>query len=185
MHPLSCPGLDPRPELLPPALIRDCIAAHGPGREGVAEAFRRFNAAILAAVAGHCAAVKFQVACYEAYGWQGMRALEDGIAAARTLGIPVIVDGKRNDIGSTATHYQQAWLGAAPGLDAQPVAAVRAMRTPGEQHARFATPVPAFPMRNPRFDRCANSTCAPTCSTPPASSSSPIWSARASARSCT
>ena len=39
------------------------------------------------------------------------------IAIANELGIPVIVDGKRNDIGSTATHYQQAWLGAAPGVD--------------------------------------------------------------------
>ncbi len=38
----------------------------------------------------------------------------------------VIVDGKRNDIGSTATHYQEAWLGQAQGLHKQPVAAVDA-----------------------------------------------------------
>lgn len=66
---------------------------------------------------GACVAVKPQVACYEAYGAPGMAALEDTITEARRLGIPVIVDGKRNDIGSTAEHYAQAWLSAPPGFN--------------------------------------------------------------------
>jgi len=67
-------------------------------------------------VQGACCAVKPQVACYEAYGAPGLQALEETISEANRLSIPVIVDGKRNDIGSTAEHYAQAWLGAAPGF---------------------------------------------------------------------
>ena len=113
---VACVGLDPRPHLIPPTLAALCVSQHGDTREAVAAAFLQFNMKLLDAIAGHCAAIKPQVACYEAYGWQGMQALEASIAHARKLGIPVIVDGKRNDIGSTATHYQEAWLGQAGGL---------------------------------------------------------------------
>jgi orotidine-5'-phosphate decarboxylase len=113
---IACVGLDPRPGLLPPPVIEAALAAHGDTQAGVAAAFLAFNRGLIDAVAGHCAAVKPQVACYEAYGHAGIKALEDTIAYARTKGIPVIADGKRNDIGSTAEHYQQAFLGAAPGL---------------------------------------------------------------------
>jgi orotidine-5'-phosphate decarboxylase len=109
-------GLDPRPALIPPALRQQAIARHGDTRLGVAWAFAQFNRGLLAAVQGACCAVKPQVACYEAYGTPGILALEETIAEANRLGIPVIVDGKRNDIGSTAEHYAQAWLGAAPGF---------------------------------------------------------------------
>ena len=109
-------GLDPRPGLIPPALRREALARHGDTRLAVAWAFTAFNRGLLRAVAGACAAVKPQVACYEAYGTPGLQALEDTLSEAARLGVPVIVDGKRNDIGSTAEHYAQAWLGAAPGL---------------------------------------------------------------------
>lgn len=115
-HSLACVGLDPRPALIPPSLIEPALAAHGDTVEAVAAAFTAFNCGLLDAIAGHCACVKPQLACYEAYGWHGHKALADTVAHARTLGIPVILDGKRNDIGSTAEHYQQALLGAAPSL---------------------------------------------------------------------
>jgi orotidine-5'-phosphate decarboxylase len=113
---LAVVGLDPRPALIPPALVREAIQRHGDTRLAVAWAFAAFNRGLLAAIAGRCCAVKPQVACYEAYGAPGIAALEESIAEATRLGIPVIVDGKRNDIGSTAEHYAQAWLGAAPGF---------------------------------------------------------------------
>jgi orotidine-5'-phosphate decarboxylase len=113
---IACVGLDPRPGLIPKPLIAAALAAHGDTAEAVAAAFLDANTAILDAIAGHCAAVKPQVACYEAYGAAGWRCLEQTIAHARRLGIPVIADGKRNDIGSTAEHYGQAFLGTAPGL---------------------------------------------------------------------
>ncbi len=110
-------GLDPRPALIPPALRAQAIARHGDTRLAVAWAFREFNRGLLAAIQGACCAVKPQVACYEAYGAPGLQALEETITEANRLHIPVIVDGKRNDIGSTAEHYAQAWLGAAPGFN--------------------------------------------------------------------
>ena len=113
---IACVGLDPRPALLPPKLKEAALVAHGDTAAAVGFAFSQFNRGLLAAIAGRCAAVKPQLACYEAYGVAGMTALAETIAEARRLGIPVIADGKRNDIGSTAEHYAQAFLGAAPGL---------------------------------------------------------------------
>lgn len=113
---IACVGLDPRPALLPPPVVEAAIAAHGDTAEGVAAAFLAFNQGLLDAVAGHCAAVKPQAACYEAYGAAGFRCLAGTVAYARAKGIPVIIDAKRGDIGSTAEHYQQAFLGRAPGL---------------------------------------------------------------------
>lgn len=109
-------GLDPRPALLPPALAADALAAHGDSRAAVAAAFLAFNRGLIDACAGACCAVKPQLACYEAYGAEGLRCLEETVAHARARGIPVIADGKRNDIGSTAEHYAQAFLAGAPGL---------------------------------------------------------------------
>ena len=113
---IACVGLDPRPALLPPGLISEALKVHGDTAQGVAAAFLAFNLGLLEAIAGHCAAVKPQLACYEAYGSAGLKALELTVARARELGIPVIADGKRNDIGSTAEHYAQAFLTQAPGL---------------------------------------------------------------------
>lgn len=109
-------GLDPRPALVPPALRSAALQRHGDTRLAVAWAFAAFNRGLLRAIHGACCAVKPQVACYEAYGAPGIQALEETISEANRLGIPVIVDGKRNDIGSTAEHYAQAWLAAAPGF---------------------------------------------------------------------
>lgn len=109
---IACVGLDPRPELLPPGLR----GRHGAGPQAVADAFVEFNTAIIDAVAGNCAAVKPQIACYEAYGAAGWDAFERTVAHARAAGVPVVADAKRGDIGSTAAHYQQAFFGGAPDL---------------------------------------------------------------------
>jgi orotidine-5'-phosphate decarboxylase len=114
---IACVGLDPRPELIPPELRDRMLAKHGPTFAAVGEAFTEFNRRIIDEVAGRCAAVKPQVACYEPYGVPGWEALELTIAHARAAGLVVIADAKRNDIGSTATHYGQAFFGGAPGLD--------------------------------------------------------------------
>ena len=111
-----CVGLDPRPELVPPGLVAEALARHGDTDRAVAHAFVAFNRGLLAALAGHCAAVKPQLACYEAYGAPGWEALTETIRQARELGLEVIADGKRNDIGSTAAHYAQSLFGGAPGL---------------------------------------------------------------------
>ena len=116
---IACVGLDPRPALLPPAVRQRHRGGDRPA--AVAGAFTEVNRRILDAVADRCAAVKPQAACYEAYGVAGWRALTDTIEHARGLGIPVILDAKRGDIGSTATHYAEMAFGGAPDLDDQPI----------------------------------------------------------------
>ncbi len=113
----ACVGLDPRPSLLPPTLIAEHVGRHGDPASAVAAAFVEFNQGIIDAVGGRCAAVKPQAACYEAYGSAGWDALAATVDAAHRAGIPVIVDAKRGDIGSTADHYAQALFSGAPTLD--------------------------------------------------------------------
>src|SRR5213592_3619203 len=94
-------GLDPRPDLLPVELKGD---AHL-GRDHAADACARFCRGVVDAVAPYVVAVKPQVACFEALGADGIRALEDVCAYSRAAGLQVIADAKRGDIGSTARAY--------------------------------------------------------------------------------
>ena len=55
--------------------------------------------------------MKFQAAFYEAYGPPGFAAMHSSAAYAREQGLIVIIDGKRNDIGSTAEAYARGYLG--------------------------------------------------------------------------
>jgi len=73
-----------------------------------------FGRGILEAVEGVAAAVKPQAAYFERYGWRGWRALEAICADACARGIPVILDAKRGDIGSTAAAYAAGLLGDDP-----------------------------------------------------------------------
>ena len=113
---IACVGLDPRPELIPGEIVRSAVAQSDDPRQQVAIAFEEFMVSIMRAVAGHCAAVKPQAACYEAYGSAGWQVLERVVTEARRLKVPVILDAKRSDIGSSAVHYRQGLLTSAPGL---------------------------------------------------------------------
>jgi orotidine-5'-phosphate decarboxylase len=100
-------GIDPRLEHLPPGWLEQ----FAPDRAGAAKAIEAFGRGVVDAVATLAPAVKFQAAYYEAYGPEGMRALFDNAAYARQRGLIVVIDGKRNDIGTTAEAYAQAYLG--------------------------------------------------------------------------
>jgi orotidine-5'-phosphate decarboxylase len=96
-------GLDPRLESLPAALRR--------GAADEAAAYRAFCFGVIDVVAPLVPAVKPQAAFFEQLGPAGMQALYDVIAYARSRGLLVILDGKRNDIGSTAQGYAEGYLG--------------------------------------------------------------------------
>jgi orotidine-5'-phosphate decarboxylase len=104
-------GLDPRWQNLPNGLCPD-----GPDTDWTAraDAYRRFCQGVIDVVAPLVAAVKPQAAFFEQLGPRGMSALSEVIAYARQNNLLVIVDGKRNDIGSTASAYAQAYLGPSP-----------------------------------------------------------------------
>jgi orotidine-5'-phosphate decarboxylase len=100
-----CVGIDPRWEALP-ASLRDRHADGSLG--GVARAFEEFSLRVLDVVAPLVAVVKPQAAFFEACGPAGMASLQRVLARARALGLLTILDGKRNDIASTATAYADA-----------------------------------------------------------------------------
>jgi orotidine-5'-phosphate decarboxylase len=98
-------GIDPRLDCLP-----DGIEADDPE-----QALTHLGVGVIEAVAGLAAAVKPQVAFFERWGWRGWKALETVCRSASEHGIPVILDAKRGDIGSTAEAYAEALLGDEPG----------------------------------------------------------------------
>ena len=99
-------GLDPRVDLLPMELRGEAVV----GRAAAAAALERFCKGIVDAVAPYVAAVKPQVAFFEALGSDGWQALEGVTRYASEAGLLVIADGKRGDIGSTARAYAAAFL---------------------------------------------------------------------------
>jgi uridine monophosphate synthetase len=89
---LLCVGLDPRPEKL--ALGDDLFS---------------FNRRIVDATRDLACVYKPNSAFYEAAGPEGLEALHQTIAYIHeTAGVPVILDAKRGDIGSTAAAYARA-----------------------------------------------------------------------------
>ncbi len=101
-------GIDPRLGNLPQPLQP---TSSNPSNEEIAEAFTAFGKGIVDVVAPLVPAVKPQAAFFEQLGPCGMTALGEIIQYARTRGLLVITDGKRNDIGSTATAYAHGFLG--------------------------------------------------------------------------
>lgn len=111
-------GLDPHLDLLPVELRGEAVL----GRAAAASAVARFCKGIVDSVGPYVVAVKPQTAFFETLGADGMRALEEVCDYARSVGILVLVDAKRGDIGPTARAYASAFLeprdGTSPLADA-------------------------------------------------------------------
>jgi len=109
-------GLDPRAESLPPEIIEPCQREVKRGKlspeDGLAGAYYLFCKKVIDAIAQLVPAVKPQAAFFEQLGPPGMVALKETIDYAAAKGLLVILDGKRNDIGSTAQGYAEGYLGA-------------------------------------------------------------------------
>lgn len=104
-------GLDPKLSYIPDFIKEEAFAKYGKTLEGAAEAILVYNKALIDALCDIVPAVKPQAAYYEMYGWQGVRALTETIVYAKSKGMFVITDGKRNDIGTTMEAYATAHLG--------------------------------------------------------------------------
>lgn len=107
-----CVGLDPMLAYIPDAVKEAAFADRGENLEGAAEACWRFNEAILKATADLIPAVKPQIAMYEQFGIPGLIAYEKTVRFAKKLGLIVIADVKRGDIGSTSAAYAEGHLGS-------------------------------------------------------------------------
>ncbi len=104
-------GLDPKPEQIPPHILKASYETYGETLQGAAEAVWTFNQGLIDALCDVVPAVKPQAAYYERLGWRGLEVMERTIAYAREKDLFVIADIKRGDIGSTAQAYADAWLG--------------------------------------------------------------------------
>lgn len=104
-------GLDPKLDYVPASIKEKCFAKYGNTLDGAAAALFEFNKALIDSLCDIVPAVKPQAAYYEMYGWQGVKALCDTISYAKSKGMFVITDGKRNDIGTTMEAYAAAHLG--------------------------------------------------------------------------
>ena len=103
-----CVGLDPRWDALPLELRK----RHADGSlAGVGRAFEEFCLRVVDLVAPLVPVVKPQSAFFELAGPDGMLALQRVLRRARERGLVTILDGKRNDIASTATAYADAAFG--------------------------------------------------------------------------
>lgn len=114
-----CVGLDPRWESLPLEIRR---RQDGGTLEDVAAAYEEFCSRVLEVVAPLVAVVKPQAAFFEACGPAGMAALQRILRQARQRGLITILDGKRNDISTTAEAYADAaFAGVSVGGKVHPV----------------------------------------------------------------
>ncbi len=104
-------GLDPKLEYLPVFIREKAFKEYGINLKGAAQAILQFNKQLLDAVYDQIPAVKPQLAYYEMYGTEGMIAFDETCKYAKSKGLLVIADGKRNDIGTTAEAYSKAFLG--------------------------------------------------------------------------
>ncbi len=105
-------GLDPLIRKLPSYLVAAAEKEHGKGAAAMAEAMLQFNTQILEAIAPIVPSVKLQKACYEVLGPEGLVVFEKSAQKAKDLGLIVIDDSKRGDIGSTAALYAEATIGS-------------------------------------------------------------------------
>jgi len=107
-----CVGLDPRLNQIPGFIKKQALEEGDKSpRKAAADAILEFNKGILDAVADIVPVVKPQIAFYEIFGSAGVWAYEETLKYAKEKGLITIADAKRNDIGSTAKAYAQAFLG--------------------------------------------------------------------------
>lgn len=104
-----CVGLDPRFSQIPQVLRGQVTSAN---LQEVASVYQRFCCEVIDVVAEKVPVVKPQAAFFEQIGPHGMVALAEVINYATARNLLVILDGKRNDIGSTAAAYAEAYLGS-------------------------------------------------------------------------
>ncbi|MEQ1831019.1 MAG: orotidine-5'-phosphate decarboxylase [Pirellula sp.] len=102
-----CVGLDPRGDQLPPG-IRVSAAA---SLAEQAKAYEIFCCEVIDATHALVPVVKPQSAFFEELGPEGVATLARVCKYASSKGLIVVMDAKRNDIGTTAAAYARAYLG--------------------------------------------------------------------------
>lgn len=104
-------GLDPMLKFVPEHIQQKSFSELGETLEGAADAIWRFNKVIVDNVYDLIPAVKPQIAMYEQFGVEGIKAYQKTVDYCKSKGLVVIGDVKRGDIGSTSAAYAAGHLG--------------------------------------------------------------------------
>ena len=104
-------GLDPMLNYIPEHVQKKAYSEFGETLEGAAEAIWQYNKAIVDATYDLIPAVKPQIAMYEQFGIEGLKAFKRTVDYCKEKGLVVIGDIKRGDIGTTSAAYATGHLG--------------------------------------------------------------------------
>ena len=104
-------GLDPMMNYIPEHIIKSAFVEYGETLEGAAEAVWQYNKGIVDAIYDIIPAVKPQIAMYEQFGIEGLKAFQKTVEYCKSKDLVVIGDIKRGDIGSTSEAYAVGHLG--------------------------------------------------------------------------
>ena len=104
-------GLDPRLNFIPNFITEKYYNKYGYTPKAVAKSMYKFNKYIIDEICDIVPAVKPQIAMYERYGIEGMKAYAKTCEYAKAKGLIVIGDIKRSDIASTAEAYADGHIG--------------------------------------------------------------------------
>ena len=103
-------GIDPVLEKIPNC-YKEPYAKELDPFQAAASAILDFSKDIIDVTKDKVVCVKPQIAFYEMYGPHGLIAFRETVRYAKSKGLIVITDGKRNDIGNTARAYAKSHLG--------------------------------------------------------------------------
>ena len=104
-------GLDPMLSYIPEHILKKSYEQYGETLEGAADAVWQFNKGIIDSIYDLIPAVKPQIAMYEQFGIEGMKAFQKTVDYCHEKDLVVIGDIKRGDIGSTSAAYAAGHLG--------------------------------------------------------------------------
>lgn len=96
---------------IPEHVQKKAYSEFGETLEGAAEAIWQYNKAIVDATYDLIPAVKPQIAMYEQFGIEGLKAFKRTVDYCKEKGLVVIGDIKRGDIGTTSAAYATGHLG--------------------------------------------------------------------------
>ena len=105
-------GLDPMLNYIPEHIQKAAFAEYGETLEGAAEAIWQYYKGIVDATYDLIPAVKPQIAMYEQFGIEGLKAFKKTVDYCKSKDLVVIGDVKRGDIGSTSAAYAVGHLGS-------------------------------------------------------------------------
>lgn len=114
-----CVGIDPMYDMLPDAIAGEKVKRDAANTPVVIDHYYAFIMEVLQLVAPHVPVVKFQSAYFEQYHSDGVEAYYSLINEAKQLGLLVIGDAKRGDIGSTSQAYAAGHLEDFAGENAE------------------------------------------------------------------